>query len=182
MWVPPTRPTMAICSGLAAAELEHAGARFHLAMVGSGELEGELRGLAQALGLAGVTFPGFVNQSGLPAVYAAADVFVLPSENEPWGLAVNEAMCAGLPIVTTAAVGCAADLVRPGVNGAVIAPGDVGALAAALSPMLADVGLRRQMGDASREIIAHWSYAECLAGLRQALASVGLTPQALAVA
>ena len=102
----------------AAADLNAAGVRFHLAMVGSGELEGELRALAAALAVANISFPGFVNQSGLPAIYGAADVFVLASENEPWGLAVNEAMCAGLPIVATDAVGCAADLVRGGVNGA----------------------------------------------------------------
>jgi glycosyltransferase involved in cell wall biosynthesis len=162
----------------AAAQLERAGVRFHLAMVGSGELEGELRALAQALGLAGVSFPGFVNQSGLPAVYGAADVFVLASENEPWGLAVNEAMCAGLPIVAAEAMGCVADLVRDGVNGAVIPAGDVAALGGALAPMLGDARLRRRMGDASRGIIARWSYAECLAGLRDALASVGLAAQA----
>ncbi len=84
---------------------------FHLVMVGSGEMEQELRSLAKANGLASVIFPGFVNQSELPRIYAAADVFVLPSEVEPWGLVVNEAMCAGLPIVTTGVVGCAADLV-----------------------------------------------------------------------
>ena len=158
----------------AAAELERAGVRFHLAVVGSGELEDELRALAGRLELKSVSFPGFVNQSGLPAVYAAADVFVLPSENEPWGLAVNEAMCAGLPIVASDAVGCVADLVREGVNGAITPAGNVKALAAALAPMLKDPALRQRMGAASAEIIACWSYAECLAGLRQALSSVGL--------
>lgn len=157
----------------AAAELERSGACFHLAMVGSGELEPQLRRLAADLGLAGVSFPGFVNQSGLPALYGASDVFVLASQNEPWGLAINEAMCAGLPIVTTDAVGAAADLVRDGVNGAVIPAGDVAALAGALAPMLRDADARRRMGAASADIIARWSYAECLAGLRQALASVG---------
>jgi glycosyltransferase involved in cell wall biosynthesis len=161
----------------AAAEMERAGARFHLAMVGAGELEGELKALAAELRLAGVSFPGFVNQSGLPALYGAADVFVLASENEPWGLAINEAMCAGLPVVTTDAVGAAADLVRDGVNGAVIAAGDVGALAAALAPMLADADLRRRMGAASADIVSRWSYAECRAGLVAALASVGLAGQ-----
>jgi glycosyltransferase involved in cell wall biosynthesis len=162
----------------AAAELEHGGARFHLAMVGSGEMEDELRALARQLDLKGISFPGFVNQSGLPAVYAASDVFVLPSENEPWGLAINEAMCAALPIVASDAVGCGADLVREGVNGAVTPVGDVKALAAALAPMLNDPAMRQRMGAASSEIIARWSYAECLAGLRQALTSVGLIAKA----
>jgi glycosyltransferase involved in cell wall biosynthesis len=158
----------------AGAALERAGALFHLAMVGAGEVQGELERLARELALTSVSFPGFVNQSALPAVYGAADVFVLASEDEPWGLAINEAMCAGLPIVASDAVGAAADLVTDGVNGAVIRAGDVAALAAALAPMLADEGLRRRMGAASAAIISHWSSAECLAGLRAALASVGL--------
>jgi glycosyltransferase involved in cell wall biosynthesis len=110
----------------------------------------------------------------MPAIYAAADVFVLPSENEPWGLAVNEAMCAGLPIVTSDAVGCAVDLVQDGVNGAIFPVADGKALAGALELMLRDSDLRRRMGAASSAIIANWSYAECLTGLRQALASAGL--------
>ena len=83
-------------------------------------------------------FHGFANQSVLPQIYGAADVFVLPSENEPWGLAVNEAMCAGLPIVASAEVGCVADLVRAGVNGQTFAAGDVEGLANALHPVLVD--------------------------------------------
>ena len=59
-----------------------------------------------------VVFTGFVNQSELPALYGASDVFVLPSEHEPWGLAVNEAMCASLPVVVSREVGCVGDLVR----------------------------------------------------------------------
>ena len=70
------------------------------------------------LGLPNIYFAGFVNQAALPArVYAACDVFVLPSENETWGLAVNEAMCAGLPIVVSSEIGCAPDLVHDNCNG-----------------------------------------------------------------
>jgi glycosyltransferase involved in cell wall biosynthesis len=56
----------------------------------------------------------------------------------------------------------------------VIPVGDIEALSAALARMLSDEALRRRMGAASREVIARWSYAECLEGLRAALASVGL--------
>ncbi|HEY3797721.1 MAG TPA: glycosyltransferase family 4 protein [Caulobacteraceae bacterium] len=156
----------------AAALLRQGGEHFHLAMVGSGEMEAQLRRDASEHGL-DVSFPGFVNQAALPSVYAASDVFVLPSDNEPWGLAVNEAMCAGLPVVLSEEIGCVPDLVRDGVNGAVFRAGDVAALADALRPIIRDPARRRCMGAASREIIAHWSYAECLDGLRAALASVG---------
>jgi len=160
----------------AAAILAREGIAFHLVMAGSGEMGAELHALAAQLGSEHVHFAGFINQSALPGVYAACDVFVLPSEEEPWGLAVNEAMCAGLPIVASAGIGCVPDLVHQDRNGRVFAAGDVNGLAGALRPLLVDAGLRRRMGEASRAIIARWSYAECQAGLCAALASVGLGP------
>lgn len=75
---------------------------------------------------------GFVNQSEIARWYGATDLFVLPSEHEPWGLAVNEAMAAGAVPIVSDAVGCAPDLVAPGA-GWVYPVGDVAALAAALA-------------------------------------------------
>jgi glycosyltransferase involved in cell wall biosynthesis len=144
-------------------------------MVGSGEMAAELADLAGRLGLDNVHFHGFANQSALPQIYGAADVFALPSENEPWGLAVNEAMCASLPIVASAEIGCAADLICAGVNGQTFAAGDVEGLASALHPILADTEIRRRMGSASRDIVSRWSYAECAAGLKAALVGSGVT-------
>jgi glycosyltransferase involved in cell wall biosynthesis len=162
----------------AVARLKREGVAFHLVMVGSGEMEPELQGLAQHLGLSNsIKFTGFVNQIALPRVYAACDVFVLPSENETWGLAVNEAMCTGLPIVASSEIGCVPDLVHDGRNGSTFAAGDVCGLADALRHVLRDPELRQRMGAASRDIIAAWSYAECRDGLRAALASVGLGQQ-----
>ena len=160
----------------AAARLKRESVNFHLVMAGSGEMDGELRALARQLDLRDIHFSGFVNQAALPRVYASCDVFVLPSENDAWGLAVNEAMCAGLPIVASSEIGCARDLVRDGHNGHTFSAGSVEGLTAALRPLLTDADLRRRMGVTSREVIANWSYAECRVGLRAALASVGLRP------
>jgi glycosyltransferase involved in cell wall biosynthesis len=160
----------------AAAALNREGIIFYLVMVGSGEMQTDLRALAQDLGLSNIHFSGFVNQAGLPRIYAACDLFVLPSENEPWGLAVNEAMCARLPIVASSEIGCVSDLVHDRRNGHTFSAGNVTGLTDALRPLLTDPDLRRRMGAASRDIIARWSYAECRAGLRAALASVGLGP------
>jgi glycosyltransferase involved in cell wall biosynthesis len=158
----------------AAAGLHREGVVFHVVMVGSGEMHRELCVLAQQLELPNIHFAGFVNQAALPRVYGACDLFVLPSENEPWGLAVNEAMCAGLPIVASSEIGCVPDLVQDGRNGRTFSVGNVEGLTEALRPLLTDLELRQRMGATSREIIARWSYAECRAGLRAALASVGL--------
>ena len=117
-------------------------------------------------------FTGFVNQSELPALYAASDVFVLPSEHEPWGLAVNEAMCAGLPVVVSREVGCVADLVRDGVNGYTPAAGDIEGLARALRRLIEDEGLRQRQGQASLARIQQWGYQQCLEGIRSALAGL----------
>jgi glycosyltransferase involved in cell wall biosynthesis len=159
----------------AAALLNREEMSFQLAMLGSGETEPELRAMAQGLGLANVSFAGFVNQSALPRYYGACDVFVLPSVDEPWGLAINEAMCAGLPIIASSEIGCVPDLVRDGGNGRLFSAGNIVALADALRSLIADPVLRERMGQASRDLIARWSYAECEAGLSAALAAVGIT-------
>jgi glycosyltransferase involved in cell wall biosynthesis len=156
----------------AAAILNQRGLQFHLAMVGSGTLEDDLCRRAAELGIHNICFPGFINQSLLPRVYAACDIFVLPSNDEPWGLAVNEAMCAGLPIVACSEIGCVRDLVQDGVNGRLFTAGDVSGLSEVLFQLIVGDNLRNRMGLASRNIIAGWSYAECATGLRAALASV----------
>jgi glycosyltransferase involved in cell wall biosynthesis len=148
------------------------GPPFTMVMAGSGELEQALRNFCAEHALDNVVFTGFVNQSELPALYAASDVFVLPSENETWGLAVNEAMCAGLPVVVSREVGCVADLVQDGVNGFTPAVGDVAGLASALQHLIEDEGLRRQQGRASLARILQWSYRQCLEGVRSALAGL----------
>jgi glycosyltransferase involved in cell wall biosynthesis len=154
------------------AMLQREGLSANLVMVGSGELEAKLRAMVKEGDIKNVSFPGFVTQSELPQVYAASDVFVLPSENEPWGLAVNEAMCAGLPIVLSSEIGCAEDLVANGMNGATFKAGDVGGLAAALRPLIKDPNHRADAGKASLDRISHWGYREDAEGLRAAIETV----------
>jgi glycosyltransferase involved in cell wall biosynthesis len=146
---------------------------FTVIMAGSGELERGLRDYCAQHALDNVVFSGFVNQSDLPALYSASDIFVLPSQDEPWGLAVNEAMCAGLPIIVSREVGCAVDLVTDGENGFTPAAGDVEGLVRALRALITDAGLRRRQGEASRARIQRWGYRECLDGIRSALSGLG---------
>lgn len=88
----------------------------------------------------------------LAAEYAAADVFVLPSVEDGWGLVTNEAMSAGLPVVVSDHAG-SAEIVRDGVNGFVVPARDVDALAARLETLLSDADLRRRMGAAARATV-----------------------------
>jgi len=141
-----------------------------LIIVGDGPLRTELEARAAVIG--GVHFAGFRNQTELPAFYALADLFVLPSRREPWGLVVNEAMNAGCAILASDHVGAARDLVRPGVNGEVFPAGQTARLAQSLMHLLVDDARLAAMGRASRDIIAGWSFEEDVVGLRRALASV----------
>jgi len=150
-----------------------------LCYVGDGPLRAMLEERARALGVAErVCFAGFRNQRELPAFYDLCDVFVLPSRREPWGLVINEAMNAGRAIVASDQVGAAPDLVRPGVNGAIVPAGDEAALAAALADIVADPQRCRAMGEASRRLIAGWGFEQDVAGLKQALAAVLRRPPA----
>jgi glycosyltransferase involved in cell wall biosynthesis len=133
------------------------GVAAHALFIGDGE---ERAAIAQRAATAGiprnVSISGFINQQELPAWYAAADAVVLPSDaRETWGLVVNEAMAAGLPVVVSDAAGCSVDLVREGENGFTYPCGDVTALAARLEA-LASLGHegRRTAGARSREIVA----------------------------
>jgi glycosyltransferase involved in cell wall biosynthesis len=103
---------------------------------GSGELADSLDAFAKSVGLV-AHFHGFVNQTVLPGIYAAADVIVLPSSGaETWGLVINEAMACGVPAVVSDAVGCGPDLVESGITGAIFPLGDVAALARAIETVL----------------------------------------------
>ncbi len=153
----------------AMAAIRDMGLNATLFIVGTGEMEAELKELASRLSLNNVVFGGFVNQANLPHVYAVSDIFVLPSENETWGLVVNEAMCASVPVVVSEEVGCVPDLVKDGVNGYHIKARDISTLVIALKRLLADKSARRRMGDASYSIISKWGYEECRSGIKAAL-------------
>jgi glycosyltransferase involved in cell wall biosynthesis len=140
----------------------------YLVIVGDGEERARLE--IQCRGLDGVRFAGFRNQSELPRFFQLADVFVLPSRHEPWGLIVNEAMASGCPVIVSTDVGSHADLVTDGVQGCVYPVGDIAALTAALERVFATPTTAQQMGQAARQRMATWSFEEDVAGLRAALA------------
>ena len=103
----------------AAGALVRAGRAVRVVLVGTGPLEAKLRRQASDLHVP-ATFAGFVNQSFLPKFYVAADLLVLPSESETWGLVVNEAFACGLPAIVSDRVGCAPDMICHDVTGRVV--------------------------------------------------------------
>jgi glycosyltransferase involved in cell wall biosynthesis len=97
--------------------------KVRLVLVGAGPEEQALREQAAVLNVPAV-FVGFVNQSRLAEFYTAADLLVLPSGSETWGLVVNEAFACGVPAIVSDKVGCAPDMIREGVTGHVVPVGD----------------------------------------------------------
>lgn len=142
----------------------------YLVLAGDGPLRAELEAEAKALKVSEqVRFLGFVNQSQLPSVYRSADLFVLPSEYEPFGVVVNEAMLCGCPVVTSDRVGAHYDLIRNGETGLVYSCGDVDALAAILQEVLPDRERLRQMGEAAYKRMETWSPRENVEALVQGI-------------
>jgi glycosyltransferase involved in cell wall biosynthesis len=148
------------------------GPKPYLLIVGDGEQRAALEARAAQASAGDVRFLGFRNQSELPRFYDLCDVFVLASVDEPWGLAINEVMNAGRPVIVSDQVGCHKDLVKSGVNGFVVRPGDPGELAESLRTVLADPERCRIMGQESQKIVANYSFNQNVTGLRQALQAV----------
>lgn len=124
-----------------------------LVLVGSGPLEGELREIAVATGIADrVSFVPPQSDEGLSAYYQAADVFALPSvaESEAFGLVQIEAHAAGTPVVSTDLPTSVPYANLHDVTGLTVAVGDVMALAAALDRLVDDDELRHRLGTAAR--------------------------------
>ncbi len=156
----------------AAARLAADGRPVDVVFAGSGDQQDALATAAAASGVR-THFHGFVNQSELPGIYAAADVIVLPSDGrETWGLVVNEAMACGVPAVISDAVGCGPDLVETGVTGEVFPLGNVAVLAEAIGKVLSFDPIRTRKALAERmETYSPARAAQGIAGAASALKS-----------
>lgn len=125
------------------------------AFAGAGPLSAEIEQLAHELNVRVHLF-GFVNQSELPQIYAAADVLVLASDgSETWGLVVNEAMAAGVPAIVSDDAGCAPDMIEEGNTGYTYARGDVHALGTELGRVMRLRGQSELRGALERKTRAH---------------------------
>lgn len=116
-----------------------------LLVAGTGPLDTELQGMH------GITLVGFQQQAELVELMALAELTVIPSRFEPWGVVVNEALAAGSPVIVTDQVGAAADLVVDGENGRIVPARDPASLAAALA-------LPPPMGGRDVGRIMRWDY------------------------
>lgn len=147
-----------------------------LVLGGVGEVDA-VSALANQLGVRErLEVPGWLGPQEKNAALAAGTLFLLPSYHEGMPMALLEAMSWGLPVIATP-VGGIPQIVTHEVNGLLVAPGDVAALAAAITRLLHDRGLRERLGNAARDTIeSRFSLDDALARLSSIYQRFGLSP------
>lgn len=140
-----------------------------LLFVGEGELRSDIEKIVVENKLDQVRITGFQNQTQLPRFYAMGDIFVLPSEFDPWGLVVNEAMLFSMPVIVSDRVGAGADLVQDGITGFVYPVGEIEQLASHLVELARDSERCKQIGLSARERISDWNFDICVGEIVRAV-------------
>jgi len=129
------------------AQLDPKSNHYYLLLAGSGNLQycDHLRALASTLGIAqNVVFTGFVSGLDKDLLFQGSDLFALPSYSENFGIAIAEALAAGLPVAITPDVNIAPDILAA--QAGLVVPGELRAWAAALSKLLSSPELRTRLG------------------------------------
>jgi glycosyltransferase involved in cell wall biosynthesis len=124
-----------------------------LILVGNGPQKTDIEDYINKNHIRNVFMPGFRQKDDIPKFFAISDVFILPSISETWGLVVNEAMAAGLPVLVSKKCGCYSDLIIEGVNGFSFDPLDEFALSDLMHNIIQDKVNLEYMGKKSLEII-----------------------------
>jgi glycosyltransferase involved in cell wall biosynthesis len=145
----------------AARELRGAFPELKVVIVGEGPGRKEIEGMIQRFGLeANVILAG--QHSDMPAIYAAMDIFVLPSLNEGLPMTILEAMAASRPVIATR-VGAIPRVIQDGETGLLVDPGDSDGLRNALARLLTDSGLCSRLGAAAHDWVSRNFTSESMA-------------------
>lgn len=136
-----------------------------LVFVGDGPSRPQLQEQASLISPGAIRFPGFAQREQLATYYALAEMLVLPTYTDTWGLVVNEAMACGLPVILSRVAGCVADLLREDWNGLLVSPRDVSSLTSAMRSLVNQPELRATMGANSLQLISRYSPNDWSAGI-----------------
>jgi len=138
-----------------------------LLFVGDGVCRGQLEERAASISPGVIRFAGFAQREQLATYYALAEMLVLPTYADTWGLVVNEAMACGLPVILSKAAGCGPDLLKENWNGLLVAPRDVESLTFAMRNLANQPELCAMMGANSAQHILNYSPTEWSRGIAQ---------------
>jgi 1,2-diacylglycerol 3-alpha-glucosyltransferase len=127
--------------------------KWGLILVGSGPQTQEIKAYIENRSIKNIFMPGFQQKEQLPKYLAVSNIFILASISETWGLSVNEAMAAGLPVLVSHKCGCYPDIVKDGVNGFIFDPYDEFALSNLMNNIIQGKFELEDMGEKSLEII-----------------------------
>ena len=133
--------------------------RIGLVLVGDGICRQQLEQQSASIASGLVKLAGFVQREQLAKYYALAEMLVLPTYTDTWGLVVNEAMACGLPVIVSRAAGCAEDLVKEGWNGLLVSPRDAAGLSLAMKSLAERADLS-DLGTHSKQKVAEYSAQE----------------------
>ncbi|ULQ52401.1 glycosyltransferase family 4 protein [Flavihumibacter fluvii] len=141
-------------------------------LVGNGVLEASLK--EKAKGDNRIKFLDFQNQSAMPVMYRMADIFILPSRGpgETWGLAINEAMASGRPVMVSEKVGGAPDLVKDGQNGIIIQPGELNKAAECIRSLASDKNNWKKMAGASSSLIREFTFEKIATNIEKLISKI----------
>jgi 1,2-diacylglycerol 3-alpha-glucosyltransferase len=146
-----------------------------LVLVGDGACRRQLESQASSITPGEVRFAGFAQRDQLAIYYALAEMLILPTYTDTWGLVVNEAMACGLPVIVSQVAGCAADLVKENWNGLLVTPKDVSSLTSAMRSLADQPDLRASMGANSMQRISVYSPKKWSAGVARMVQAAGDT-------
>lgn len=132
----------------------------------------EYQALQQQLNLSNVYYVGHADKETVKKYYLAADIFVLPTRGDTWGLVINEAMAAGLPVITTKACVAGLELITDNENGYLIDVDDWKSLHEKLRFLLENNALCRQMGSESLKRIQPYTMENMAATIDAALSGL----------
>lgn len=153
--------------------LAEASEDIHLTIVGEGQERELLTEQAEKLGITErIRFLGYVEGEPLRELYHNADVFILPTREDCFGLVILEAMCASLPVISSKYADGAFDLVAEGENGYIVDPEDTHAFAEKIDQIFADENRLKEMGTRSYERAHAFAFEEVAKGCIDALCYV----------
>ena len=146
-----------------------------LVFVGDGASRQQLEKAAASISPGTIRFAGFAQRDQIATYYALAEMLILPTYTDTWGLVVNEAMACALPVILSRAAGCAVDLVRENWNGLLVSPKDVSSLTSAMRSLANQPDLCATMGAHSAQHISHYSPKEWSSGIARMVGATGGT-------